>query len=66
MVHSKKKNKDDWDDFYAIAQLTLVELSMIEAALLMYKEHMNKIGMSTFKSKMLLNKIGLLIEIAKK
>lgn len=66
MEPSKKKNKGDWDDQYAIAQLTIVELSMMEAALLRYKRYMKKIGMSTIKSEMLLHKIGLLIEIAKK
>lgn len=66
MVHSRKKSNDDWDDQYAIAQLNIIELSMLEAALSRYKTYMKRIGMSTVKTEMLLHKIGLLIEIAKK
>lgn len=66
MERSRRKNKNDWDDQYAIAQLTIIELSMLEAALSRYKTYMKKIGMSTVRTDMLLHKIGLLIEIAKK
>ena len=66
MAPSRKKSKLDFEDQYAIAEFNLVELSMLEAAMSMYKTYMQKMGMSTVKSGLLIHKIELLIEIAKK